>query len=240
MRAHPLSRLALCLAALAVAFLAKGAAILVCVAIVACAYAAVGEFQLMRRLAFATAPMAAGAALMWLFVDDRSATNGLRSALQALAAPGSGFLALATTITAAWILALSLAAMPDGEHYPTLRRMGLPSRAALMIAIGLGLVATIRESLESSVVALRVHGLLTTDLRSRIATIPKIVGLTWVACLGLVTLRAELKWHGNAFLRQCASSPVSLALSRRDTLVCAASAAFLVLACAMSHAAHLL
>jgi hypothetical protein len=228
MRIHPFVRMLLIGTGLAVALRLDGAAIAPCAITIAATYLLLGRAKMLAHFAILVSPFLVTAAALWIFVYHSTEVN-LQRAIAMLFEPGSRFLVLVRTMLGTAVIFLALRAVPDGELYFVLRRMGLPRTAALLFASGNGLVGTVREAVERSLVALRAHGVMRTTIASRVANIGRALGLTWISGLTITAVRAEVKWSGNGFLRQleAESSPVSV--TRSETLVAASGAVAMLL-----------
>ena len=189
MRMHPHARTLLIVAALAVAFGSVQEWMVLCCAMVAATYLCLGCSRLLARYLMLIMPFMASAAALWIFVYYGAGVD-LMGAIRKLLAPRSSFLALARTMLGTSIIFLALRAVPDGEMYPVLRRMGLPRNAALVFASGSAMITTIRDALERSFVALRAQGMMRASARSRVANIDRALGLTWLTGLTVTAVRA--------------------------------------------------
>jgi hypothetical protein len=228
MRIHPLVRLLLIAAGLTIVFGLDRAAMWPCAGAVIAAYLLLGRIRMLLRFALLVSPFVLTAGALWVFVYYGHETN-LRRAVERLHEPGSSFVALLRTMLGTSLIFLSLRAVPDGELYFVLRRMGAPRTAALLFASGSGLVGTVREAVERSLVALRAHGLMRASIGSRLRNIGRAVGLTWVSGLTVTALRAEVKWDGNGFLQQLDTGSTPVSVAPLDTIVAAFTACIVFL-----------
>jgi len=218
MRIHPHARTLLIVAGLATAFGIARERMVVCFALLAATYLFLGCSRMFVRYLTLIAPFMMTAAALWIFVYYGAGVD-LRAATYKLLEPRSSFLALARTMLGTSVIFLALRAVPDGEIYSVLRRMGLPRNAALVFASGNALITTIGDALERSLVALRAQGMMRASTRSRVLNIGRALSLTWLTGLTVTALRAEVKWDGNGFFKHLESRPMPVSIATRDTAI---------------------
>jgi hypothetical protein len=202
MRIHPVARWLLIGGALAIASAAPLHSLLPCLSIIIITYVLLGEGRSLATYVVMVAPFVLVAAALWIFVYTDLTRIDLAVATEKLLLPDSNFAALVRTLTGTSLLYLALTAVPDGEIYPVLRRMGLPQTVAFVFASGFALISTVRDSFEHAILALRAQGILTASFSSGFCNLGRIVSLTWLTGLSITASRAETKWAGNQFIEQ--------------------------------------
>jgi hypothetical protein len=200
MRAHPISRLLLIVAAAAEALAQGRETIALAFAVTLVGYLLLFQWRLLRQYILAVIPFVAASAALWVFVLVNFSSPDFVKAAQELVDPGSRFFLLLKMLASTSVIVLALGSVPDGEFDAVLRRMGFPKSVSLIFASGLALALTVRDAFDRSVIALRAQGLLGPSIWSKIAALGRLIALTWISTLSTSIGRAETKWSGNRFL----------------------------------------
>lgn len=230
MQAHPFGRLFLAIAALCASLNSGRVALAATAACAILGFFLLRQQRLLVRYIVLVSPFVFTSAVLWTLVlfdfgrPDPSAT------LTAIFDSSSRFVLLVRMLVTTSAIVLAFGTVPDGEFDMVLRKLGLPQGLAIIFASGLSLATTVRESFERSVVALRAQGLLGPSLGSKVRSLGKLIGLTWVSTLSTSLGRAESKWNGNAFLGAMRAHGTDvLSISRADTIIAAIIAGALVI-----------
>jgi hypothetical protein len=221
MRAGPLPRLMMCLAAIAIAAAGSLLVASLCVVVIAAGYLAVGQGRVLVRYGSVLLMVVGASAFLWILVRWDFTIAGFSDAVRHALGSDTPFALLARMAVASCLLVLALGSVPDGKHLAMARAQGLPPAAAATYASALALIPLVSLSVERSLVCLRAHGLVSDSRFSAVRNLPYIVSLTWTSCLDLALSRAEVKWTGNGFLEETSNGfRLDLPLSRFDDMVC--------------------
>lgn len=228
MRAHPICRVVLALVALALVAFADRSALVLSAVVIASGFVLGGQVGRGLTLIAAVLPFVVVAMALWLWVNGQGITLAAGARLVEADAP---FLRLMRALLGSSALVLALATVPDGESRTFLRRVGASRSVAFTLASGLALHGTIGDAVGRSLTALRAQGMVRPGRLGILAALGPVVAQAWVAALGLVVSRSEVKWYGSGFAEAPEPAPVRAPLAAIwGSLVLAMTAAGIVAA----------